>query len=82
VNAAFIAGSPVGTHHGLALIGAAPTGPTDMNTDLKAFVTTVLRVVLATMFVVMTIAFVSVPMELRGHPGEPVATASADRHMT
>lgn len=53
-----------------------------MNTDLKAFVTTVLRVVLATMFVVMTIAFVSVPMELRGHPGEPVATASADRHMT
>lgn len=53
-----------------------------MNADLKIFVTSVLRVVLATVFVVMTIAFVSVPMELQGHPGEPFAATAADRHMT
>lgn len=53
-----------------------------MNPDLKDFVTSVARVMLATVFVVMTIAFVSVPMDLRGHPGEPLAAAPVDRHMT
>lgn len=53
-----------------------------MNPDLRTFVTSFVRVVLATLFVVMTIAFVSIPAELRSHPGEPFAAAAADRHMT
>lgn len=53
-----------------------------MNTDLKNFITSFVRVVLATVFVVMTIAFVSIPMELRSHPGEPFAAAAGDRHMS
>lgn len=39
------------------------------------------RVCAATVFIVASIAFVSIPYALQGHPGEPVATA-ADRHLS
>lgn len=41
----------------------------------RAFLPTLVAVVLATLLSVMSVAFVSVPMALGGHPGEPFGTA-------
>ncbi|MGC1173179.1 hypothetical protein [Polaromonas sp.] len=54
-----------------------------MNQDLKAFVFSVLRIVLPAVFLVAGMAFVSIPYTLGHHPGDPVTTPSeASRHMT
>lgn len=55
-----------------------------MNSDLKAFLQPLVRVVAATLFAVCSVAFVSVPYVLGHQPGEPAEIAKADgpRHMT
>lgn len=51
-----------------------------MNTPLRSFVKSYLRVVLATL---MVVAFISLPFVLGRPPGhEPVAVQMVDRHMT
>lgn len=48
-----------------------------------AFLTTFLPVVLGTLLLVMSVAFVSIPFSLGAHPGEPVlAAAPAAFHPT
>jgi hypothetical protein len=37
------------------------------------FLTTYLGVVMATLFFVMSVAFVSVPYAMKAHPGEPMS---------
>lgn len=55
-----------------------------MNADLKNFLQPIAQVVAATLFVVFTVAFISVPYTLQQQPGEPLAQAQqgSDRHMT
>ena len=54
-----------------------------MNTDLKNFVVSLLRVVLPTLMLVATVAFLSMPFTLGQHPGETtVAQSSFGRHMS
>lgn len=55
-----------------------------MNTDLKNFIQPIARVVAATLFVVCTVAFVTVPYVLGQHPGDAVVDVhqSGPRHMT
>lgn len=52
-----------------------------MNHDLQTFVFSILRVVVPTLFVVASAAFVAIPFSLGHHPGDarPVAAAS---HLT
>lgn len=42
-----------------------------MNADLKSFLQPITQVVAATLFVVFTVAFLSVPYALEQHPGDP-----------
>lgn len=54
-----------------------------MNTDLKNFLKPLSQVIAATLFVVFTVAFLSIPYVLGGHPGDPqVAQQDSSRHMT
>lgn len=55
-----------------------------MNADLKNFCQPITQVVAATLFVVFTVAFLSVPYVLEQHPGDPqVPSQQTDmRHMT
>jgi hypothetical protein len=54
-----------------------------MNADLKNFAMPILRVIAATLFMVFSVAFVSVPYSLGAQPGEPVVAQQASpRHMT
>ena len=54
-----------------------PTLRPNLATDL-------FRGVVTTVFIVMTMAFVTVPYALSSHPGEPAPSAAvtADRHMS
>ncbi len=40
------------------------------------FLPTLLAVVLATLLPVMSVAFVSIPFSIGGHPGEPIMVAA------
>ena len=54
-----------------------------MNTDLKDFMVSYLRVVLGTLMPIALVAFLSIPYSLGGHPGEPLSDASnSEIHMT
>lgn len=55
-----------------------------MNTDLKNFLQPLVQVIAATLFVVCTVAFLSVPYTLGQHPGDPqvVSQQAGPRHMT
>lgn len=54
-----------------------------MNPDLSQFIGTVLRVVFATLFVVASVAFITLPYAFGGHPGEAQLAGSAyPKHMT
>lgn len=55
-----------------------------MNADLKNFLQPITQVVAATLFVVLTVAFLSVPFVLQQHPGDLHAPSqqTASRHMT
>jgi hypothetical protein len=54
-----------------------------MNTDLKAFIASYLRVVLMALLPLALTAFLSIPYTLGGHPGESIAKGSTtDQHMT
>ncbi|MDI1272888.1 hypothetical protein [Polaromonas sp.] len=54
-----------------------------MNQDLRAFIFSMVRIVLPAVFLVAMMAFVSIPYTLGHHPGDPVAAESgAPRHMT
>lgn len=48
-----------------------------MTRQPQSFLATLLSTVLATLLLVMSVAFVSLPFSLRAHPGEAVVTASA-----
>lgn len=47
-----------------------------MTRKSPAFLTTFLPVVLGTLLLVMSVAFVSIPFSLGGHPGEPAILAA------
>lgn len=55
-----------------------------MNADLKNFLQPITQVVAATLFVVFSVAFISVPYALQQHPGDPVLLSqhTGVRHMT
>lgn len=55
-----------------------------MNADLKNFLQPIAQAVAATLFVVFTVAFFSVPYVLQQHPGDlQLPSQQADlRHMT
>ena len=54
-----------------------------MHPVLRHFVRQYLGVVCLPLLLVATVAFVSMPFTLGGHPGEPRATAAnIERHMT
>ena len=55
-----------------------------MNTDLKNFLRPLVQAIAATLFVVCTVAFLSVPYSLGKFPGQPSIVAKADgpRHLT
>lgn len=55
-----------------------------MNADLKNFLQPIAQVVTATLFVVFTVAFLSVPYVLQQHPGDPQVPSQqgALRHTT
>lgn len=55
-----------------------------MNSDLKNFLQPITQVVAATLFVVFTVAFLSVPYLLQQHPGDTQVPSqqTAPRHMT
>ncbi|MCE1191621.1 hypothetical protein [Acidovorax sp.] len=55
-----------------------------MNSDLKSFLVPIARTVAATLFVVFTVAFLTVPYALEQHPGDPQLSAAqtVPRHMT
>jgi hypothetical protein len=47
-----------------------------MKSRSAAFLPTFLAVVLATLLPVISVAFVSIPFSIGGHPGEPIAATS------
>lgn len=47
-----------------------------MSRILHPFAATLLSVVVGTLFVVMSVAFVSIPFSTGGHPGENVVAAT------
>jgi len=55
-----------------------------MNADLKNFVQPIAQAIAVTLFVVLTVAFLSVPYVLQKHPGDPqLPSQQVDlRHMT
>lgn len=55
-----------------------------MNADLKNFLQRMTQVVVATLFVVLSVAFISVPYALERHPGDPQVPSQQTgvRHMT
>ncbi|MEO8118567.1 MAG: hypothetical protein ABI606_04495 [Rhodoferax sp.] len=54
-----------------------------MNSSLRIFVSEFAGVVLATLVPVILTAFLSIPVTLGGHPGEPrTAQALTNTHMT
>lgn len=55
-----------------------------MNADLKNFLWPIARLVAATLFAVLTVAFLSVPYVLQQHPGDPQVPSQQTgvRHMT
>ena len=55
-----------------------------MNADLKNFLQRMTQVIAATLFVVLTVAFISVPYALERHPGDSPAPSQQTgvRHMT
>jgi hypothetical protein len=54
-----------------------------MNTDLKQFVVSYLRVVLMALMPLAVTAFLTMPYILGGHPGEPLSRADrTEPHMT
>lgn len=54
-----------------------------MQTDLKGFLSQLAGVVAMTLVPVVLIAFVSMPLSLNRHPGEPAQQdAGMTRHMT
>jgi len=54
-----------------------------MQADLKHFIQPIARVVATTLFAVFTVAFLSVPYSLGGHPGDQqVAQTTEPRHLT
>ena len=54
-----------------------------MNNPLRAFALQFLGVVLAVLMLVVFVAFVSLPLALGRHPGEPQSVeVPATRHMT
>lgn len=54
-----------------------------MNTDLKQFVLSYLRVVLMALMPLAITAFLTMPYILGGHPGEPLSRADlTEPHMT
>jgi hypothetical protein len=54
-----------------------------MNTDLKSFIASYLRIVLIALVPIALTAFLSIPYSLGGHPGDPVVTATfSSQHMT
>lgn len=54
-----------------------------MNADLKNFVHPLVRVIVAALFAVLTVAFLTMPYTLGTHPGDPQTGQSvAPRHMT
>ena len=54
-----------------------------MHPELAHFIGQMLRVVLATLMPVALLAFLSMPLSLGGHPGEPRQTeTTSERHMT
>lgn len=52
-----------------------------MNHDLQTFVFSILRVVVPTLFVVASAAFVAIPFSLGHHPGDARPAAAAS-HLT
>ncbi len=51
--------------------------------SMHPFAVTMFGVMFATLFIVMSVAFVSIPLSLGGHPGEIVTAASpAIFHLT
>lgn len=54
-----------------------------MNADLKQFVQPLVLVIVATLFAVLTVAFLTMPYTLGTHPGDhPTEQLAAPRHMT
>ena len=53
-----------------------------MNTDLKTFVEQMLRAILMTLVPVVATAFLTMPINIGGHPGEMPAQTTGQRHMT
>lgn len=54
-----------------------------MNSSLRSFVSQFVGAVAAALVPVMVIAFMSMPMSLGGHPGEPrPVVATPDLHMS
>jgi hypothetical protein len=54
-----------------------------MNADLKNFVHPFVLVIVATLFAVLTVAFLTMPFTLGTHPGDPqTGQPAALRHMT
>lgn len=54
-----------------------------MDTSLRIFISELAGVVIATLIPVIIVAFLSIPLSLGGHPGEPrPGSESAGLHMT
>lgn len=55
-----------------------------MNPDLKSFIQPIAHTIAATLFLVFTVAFVSVPYVLQQNPGDPLSPSQQTvlRHMT
>lgn len=55
-----------------------------MNPDLKSFIQPIAHTIAATLFLVFTVAFLSVPYVLQQNPGDPLVPSqqTALRHMT
>lgn len=54
-----------------------------MNADLKNFVHPLVLVIVAALFAVLTVAFLTMPYTLGTHPGDPqTGQPAALRHMT
>lgn len=54
-----------------------------MSSERPSFLAQYLRVVAAAVFAVAALAFVSIPLSLGGHPGEPrVSQGAGAGHMT
>lgn len=62
--------------------GLYPTEEESMNTDLRTFLSRFIGTVVLALLPVIFTAFVSMPLSLNRHPGEPTPIGTPAKHMT